>query len=463
MRRVYTCVGLYNAVGFGVCNNRGKFIRMTEKDSLRGLFNSKILPWVVCGLAAAFYCYEYLLRITPGLMVPNLQLAFSVKGMPLDATMIGHLSAFYYYAYWPMQLPVGLFMDRYGPRWILTMAVFCCAAGTALFASTTSYWVAASGRFAIGFGSAFAFVGVLKLASTWLPANRFAMVSGMTTTLGMVGAMLGGVILTDLIQSMGWRDTLIYSSYIGFVLVPIVWLIIRDTPPQGLSNVSPPVPRMSYAKLWSEIRFSMKNPQIWLAGIVGGLLMTPTIVFPELWGKLYLQTVHHLEEAESSHAVIMIFLGWAFGGPIAGFISDSIRRRKLPLIIGGLLTTILLLFFFYYPGLTLFQLKVLMFFIGVTSSVEVICFALGRENCPTSLAGTAIAVTNFLVVGFSFFQVVVAKILDYTWTETDLIVDQAKVYSAESYQIAMFVLPAATFLGFLVSFLLKETYCEAKQ
>lgn len=436
---------------------------MTQRNSLKGLFNSKILPWVVCGLAAAFYCYEYLLRIIPGLIVPDLQLAFSVKEMPLDATMIGHLSAFYYYAYTPMQLPVGLLMDRYGPRWILTMAVLCCAAGTAIFASTESYWVAASGRFAIGFGSAFAFVGVLKLASIWLPANRFAMVSGLTTTLGMVGAMLGDIILTDLIQSIGWRDTLISSSYIGFVLVPIVWLIIRDTPPQVKANASSPVPRMSYPKLWSEIRFSLKNPQIWLAGIVGGLLMTPTMVFPELWGKLYLQTVHHLEEAESSHAVIMIFLGWAVGGPIAGFISDSIRRRKLPLLVGGFLTTILLLCFFYYPNLTLFQMKVLMFLIGVTSSVEVICFALGRENCPTSLAGTAIAVTNFLVVSFSLFQVIVAKILDYTWVDPNVMTDQARIYSAESYQIAMLVLPIATFLAFLVTFLLKETHCEAKQ
>jgi sugar phosphate permease len=428
--------------------------------TLTGIFNRKILPWVICGLAAAFYCYEYLLRITPGLIVPYLQQAFSVRGMPLDATAIGHLSAFYYYAYTPMQLPVGLFMDRYGPRWILTIAVLCCALGTALFGTTESYWVAAFGRFSIGFGSAFAFVGVLKLASTWLPANRFAMVSGLTTTLGMVGAMLGDVLLTDLIQKMGWRDTLIYSSYIGFILVPVIWLIVRDAPSDLHRNEyqPKPVPSVSYAKLWLEIRFSLKNPQIWLAGIVGGLLMTPTMVFPELWGKQYLQTVHQFTEAQSSRAVIMIFLGWAVGGPIAGLISDSIRRRKIPLIIGGLLTTALLLIFLYYPGLNQLEMKVLMFLIGVTSSVEVICFALGRENCPTSLAGTAIAVTNFLVVSFAIFQVVVAKILDYTWNGD--IVDQTKIYSADSYQIAMFVLPAATFIGFLISCFLKETHCQ---
>ena len=230
------------------------------------LFHRSILPWVICGLAAAFYCYEYLLRITPGLMIPELQLAFSVKGQYLDATLIGHLSAFYYYAYTPMQLPVGLFMDRYGPRWILTFAVICCAAGTMLFGITTEYWIAAFGRFLIGFGSAFAFVGVLKLASTWLPADRFAMVSGLATTLGMIGAMMGGVILTDLIQAIGWRDTIIYSSYVGFVLGPIIWLVVRDAPSTvqaaSMVNVPPIKEKTSYRQLWDEIRLSMRNPQI---------------------------------------------------------------------------------------------------------------------------------------------------------------------------------------------------------
>ena len=431
--------------------------------SLSMRFNTNVLPWIICGLAAAFYCYEYLLRITPSLMVPELQRAFTVNGQYLDATLVGHLSGFYYYAYTPMQLPVGLLMDRYGPRSILTIAVVCCAIGTVIFGTTQIFGLAAFGRFAMGFGSAFAFVGVLKLASSWLPANRFGMVSGLATTLGMVGAMIGGVLLTDLIQLIGWRDTILYSSYVGIILVPIIWLVVRDAPPPSiavhLANTSNgEVVCTNYRQLWQEIRFSMKNRQIWINGVIGGLLMTPTMVFPELWGKLFLQTVHHFEPHEATKAVMMIFLGWAVGSPLSGLVSDWMLRRKLPLIIGALLTSALLMVFLFVPGLSITQIKVLLFLVGVTSSVEVICFAIGRENCPTSLAGTAVAVTNFLVVAFAFFQVVVAKVLDYTWD--GVIIDQAKVYSIQSYQTAMLVLPAATLMAFVLTFFLKETYCR---
>ncbi len=438
----------------------GKMPLSTGNQNLgsSSFFSVSILPWIICGLAAAFYCYEYLLRITPGLMIPELQRAFSVNGQYLDATLIGHLSAFYYYSYTPMQLPVGLFMDRYGPRRILTLAVISCALGTAFFGMTQSWWVAAFGRFWIGFGSAFAFVGVMKLAATWLPANRFALVSGLATTLGMVGAMIGGVLLTDLIQSMGWRNTIIYSSYAGFILVPVIWFVVRDAPSHSISQAQSTKTNINYKELWLEIRLSLKNPQIWINGVIGGLLMTPTMVFPELWGKLYLQTVHQFTAAEASRSVTMIFLGWAVGGPLAGFLSDYLGRRKMPLMIGTILTSILLLIFLYFPGLSSFGIKVCLFLIGVVSSVEVICFAIGRENCPANIAGTAVAVTNFLIVTFAFGQVIVAKILDVTWH--GVLIDQAKVYSIESYQTSMMVLPIATLLALLLCFFLKETYCR---
>lgn len=392
-------------------------------------------------------------------MVEHLQQAFTLNGNPLDATQIGHLSAFYYYAYTPMQLPVGLMMDRYGPRNILTLAVFCCAVGTLVFGTTHDVWMASLGRFLIGFGSAFAFVGVLKLASTWLPANRFALVSGLATTLGMVGAMFGETYLTFMIEEIGWRDTLNYSSYVGFLLFPIVWLIVRDAPPSNMTIVNTEaVKSISYRQLFIDILSALKNSQIWINGLIGCLIMAPTVVFAELWGIPYLKTVQQFTPEQSSVAVSMIFLGWAVGGPLSGFLSDLVGKRKPLLYLGSFVVSILLLFLFYYPELTQLQVNLLLFFVGFFSSVEIICFAIGRENCPLGLAGTVVAVTNFIIVCGAAFQVVAGKILDRTHDGT--MVDMMKVYSADNYRSAMLLLPLLTIAAMFICIFLKETHCR---
>ena len=103
---------------------------------------TSLLGWFICGVGALFYAYEYLLRIAPSAMEDALRLHFN-----LTATGFGFLSAVYYYAYVPMQLPVGILMDRYGPRRLLTFACFMCVIGTYLFTDTTSAQVSAIGRF----------------------------------------------------------------------------------------------------------------------------------------------------------------------------------------------------------------------------------------------------------------------------------------------------------------------------
>ena len=101
-----------------------------------------LTAWLVCGLGALYYAYEYLLRISPSAMEFALRSHFG-----LTATGFGILSSVYYYAYVPMQLPVGILMDRFGPRRLLTIACAICVLGTLMFANASSVGVAGAGRF----------------------------------------------------------------------------------------------------------------------------------------------------------------------------------------------------------------------------------------------------------------------------------------------------------------------------
>ena len=128
---------------------------MKKIGDLMNTKNKKLslMAWVICLIGAIFYCYEYLLRIEPSVMVTDLMKQFSVV-----ATGFGFITAAYYYAYTPMQLFVGVLIDRYGTRLMIGIGIITCAAGSFLFSVSSSVYVAAFSRLLIGFGSAFAFV-----------------------------------------------------------------------------------------------------------------------------------------------------------------------------------------------------------------------------------------------------------------------------------------------------------------
>lgn len=420
---------------------------------------SALYGWLVCGLGALFYCYEYFLRISPSVMTQDLMHVYHI-----DATLLGNLAAFYYYAYTPMQLPVGLLMDRFGPRRLLIVASLLCAVGTYLFAESGHLFVAQMGRFLVGFGSAFAFVGVLKLATIWLPPNRFAMIAGLTTALGMLGATGGDIALAVLVDRIGWHNTILLSASMGLVLALIILLILPEddgnTFIPGKTNSGSGRMTANFQQLLTGLGCLLRNPQMWCIGLIGCLLYLPTSAFAELWGIPYLEGVFGLTKTKAATAVSMIFLGWAVGGPLVGFMSDQFGRRKVPLITGALLATGIVLLIMYAPINTV-ELFILLFLIGVVTSVENLCFAIGREINHDHLAGTALALTNMLVMlGGIVFQPLIGMFLDMSWSGQ--MANGVRVYSPENYHFAMMVLPIGLIVAAFLGLFVKETYAMAK-
>jgi len=104
--------------------------------------SSPLLRWTIWVLAAVFYFYEFVLRVSPSVMVPELMTSFGIT-----ASAVGFLSACYLYAYAPMQLPVGILMDRYGIKKVLSSASLLCGLGALLFAFAHHLISASIGRF----------------------------------------------------------------------------------------------------------------------------------------------------------------------------------------------------------------------------------------------------------------------------------------------------------------------------
>lgn len=409
-----------------------------------------ILGWLVCLLGAIFYCYEYLLRIEPSVIVPELMRQFSAT-----ASSLGIMIALYYYAYTPLQMIVGILLDRYGTRLILTMAVTVCTAGSFLFGSAHNLYMLGVARFLIGFGSAFAFVGVLKLAAEWLPKHHFALFTGFTTALGMAGAMIGSMSLTFAAHKIGWQNTLRIGTFVGIIIIPLIWLVVRDTPKWKATHRGS---RTSFRQAFHGFWQIINNKQMWFSGIIGCIFYLSLSVFAELWGIPFLRAVYNLDPQTAAIACSMVFAGWLIGSPLNGWLSDKTKSRKRPLILGGFLAAITITIIIFKPlALSFATLCVLLFLFGLFSSTQIICFAISRENNPTHIAATAIGFTNLLIMlGGMIFQPLVGTILDITWTGQ--IVGGIRLYSAASYQHSFWILPIFILFGSFLAMLTRETH-----
>lgn len=406
--------------------------------------------WFVCSLAALFYCYEYLLRIEPSVMLPNLMTHFA-----LTASGLSFVIAMYYYAYTPLQAVVGVLTDYFGPKKVLTSAIGFCVVGCLLFVMTHNLWGAASGRFLIGIGSAFAFVGVLKLAAMWLPHNRFAMFVGMTTSLGMVGAMLGDIGLTWLLGKFGWEPILISSAIFGALLIPVFFFFVHENKKAFSSGE---LTQVNFRDAIDGLCLSLKNRQLIYAGLIGCTLYLSLSVFGEYWGIAYLN-----ETNEASARILtssmnsMVFLGWLIGGPLSGWLSDRLATRRLPLIVGNFFAALMISALIIWPHMLLPLKFIFLFLFGLFSSVEIICFSLARDLLPMKYAATALGVVNlFIMIGGMILTPLVGVILDFLWAGQ--MAEGHRIYTLSNYQVALATVPVMMFLAMILSYRLKETY-----
>lgn len=407
---------------------------------------------IICIIGALFYCYEFILRIVPGILQNELIASFG----NISASTFGQLAALYYFAYSPMQLPVGILMDRYGARRLLILACLCCTIGSFMFSYSSSLIIAGIGRFLVGFGSAFAFVGVLSSAISWLPTKVFSSVAGLMTTIGMLGLIYGEIKLTSLAKVLSLSSVLLLLVAIGAILTLIIFLFVKDNKQDNTTREQP------FNIFLKNALSILKTKEIWLIGFIGACLYTSLSVFGELWGNAYLENSHHLSKDNAAKTISMLFIGWAIGAPLSGYLSDKFNNRILPLLIGSIFSLLFISIVLYVPNISQTSLSILILLYGIFSSTEILVFILAKESITKTLPGTIFAITNMIVtLGGVIFQPLVGKLLDLC--SGNVTINGIHTYSIKDYQIALSILPIGLILTVFVIFILQRTSAKSRQ
>lgn len=421
---------------------------MTENYQKNGI-NRLTLAWVVWGLAATFYFSDYMARVAPGVMHRQLQLEFGI-----NEAGFGILTACFYIPYIIMQIPVGLTVDRLSIRGILTVMSLITALGCAVFGFSDGLLTASIGRMLIGFSAAFAFVSSLRLATSWFPPAMLGLLAGLTQALGMLGGAAGQAPVSFLVATMGWRHSMWVIACLFIALAALLYIFVRDKPHNlQLERAAPQ--RIS---ILASLKIILMHKQTWLNALYAGFLFAPTAVIGEDIGPAYLQFGRGLSPHSAAFATGLIFIGWGVGGPLSGWISDKIGRRKPLMIISAVCGIILSSIFVFAPQMPTSITYLVFFLFGLTNTGVAIAYAVSTEIHKKIVVGTSIAFTNMIsiFVGASL-QPIVGHLLDRS--------AGVRAYNLESFLLTDFQaglqwLPICSLIALGLAFSIKETNCK---
>ena len=415
--------------------------------------STSLTAWLVCVSAALFFFYEFI-----QMNMLNSIGAMLMADFHIDAAQLGNLSASYLYADALLLFPAGLIVDRTSVRLVTIIGMIVAIFFTILFALSPNAIYATLWHFIIGLGNAFCFLCCILLAARWFPPHRMALIVGLIITIAMLGGAVAQSPLAILAQHIGWRNTMWVNAGLGILILLAVISFVKDYPPEHANQHANQKSQLKAMGFWQSIQISLKNTQNWYSGIYTCLMNLPIILLGGLWGNMYLAQVDQLSSTKASTVPMMIFFGTMIGSPLAGFISDHLKQRKLPMIVGSILALLIILAIIYIKPLNYVELLILFLGLGIVTSTQVLSYPLIAESNSPLITGTATAFASIIIMGGgAAFQPFYGWLMDLHWNHAYL--NGQPIYSNHDFLLAMAIIPCAFILSFIISLLIRETSC----
>jgi sugar phosphate permease len=295
--------------------------------------------------------------------------------------------------YAAMQIPTGVMVDRFGPKRVLTVALFFLGLGQILLAVAHSYPLGLLARGVLGFGDALTFVSVLRLVAAHFPGRQYGLVTSFTAAIGYVGNLAATVPLALVLSGEGWTPTFFVAGVVTVVYTTVVILRVKDTP-----HAVPPVTvkAASFGELGRQVASVWRIPGTRLGFWVHFTTMFAPNVLTLLWAVPFLVQDQGRSAASASALLIVFVLGSMVGGPVIGTLITRRPSSRMPLV-GGYLAGAALVWALMLSWNGPIPLSILVpafAFLSLGGPASMIGFALARDYNPLMRVGTATGVVN---------------------------------------------------------------------
>ena len=351
--------------------------------------------WTIFGICASLFLMSLFYRASSAIIAPNL-----VADLNLSPHALGLMGAAFFYSFAVVQLPLGLFLDRVGPR--ITMAVlnFVGAAGAVIFAHADGMAGGVIGRAMLGLGMAANLMGPLKLLTSWFDPRKFATLSGLLLSVGTVGSLAATTPLAVLVEWLGWRNSFYFLAALNAFLAIWVLIIIRDMPSgkQGRNTIDEE--KGGFSSIPASLKTLFSSWNYWAISLSTFFRYGSYAAIQSLWAGPFLIEYLKLSPITAGNLLFMLSFGLILGSPFGGLVSDRfLSSRKKTIIVGIFLSALATLAFSQWRGTAyLSLLGSLLFAIGFFNSFGQVMYAHIKDLMPKEMSGTAMAGINFFTM-----------------------------------------------------------------
>ena len=249
----------------------------------------------------------------------------------IDASRLAVFTSVQVGVYACAQIPMGMLIDRFGPRRMLVTGALLMGIGQVLLGATSSYPVAIIARVIVGTADATAFLSVMRILPAWIPMRKTPVFTQLTGGLGYVGQFMSAVPFTLLLHSQGWTVAFAGLGGFGVLVAILVWLAVADTPdptPAGQTGQTGTTGAVAARpSIGTTLSVVVRHPACWIGFFVHFTLMSQ-IVFTLLWGKPLMTLGMGLSEAQASTVLVLNMAVSVVVGPFAGILSARAGRNR---------------------------------------------------------------------------------------------------------------------------------------
>ncbi|MEP6479934.1 MAG: MFS transporter [Rhodoglobus sp.] len=389
--------------------------------------------WLIFGIAAFAYLVAVLQRSSFGVAGVEATERFGVAAAALSTLAVVQLAV-----YAVLQVPVGVAIDRVGPRFLITLGACLMLAGQATLAIAPNLGVAIVARALVGAGDAMTFISAIRLLSSWFGGRSLPIASQWLGTTGQIGQVLSALPFSFALHAFGWTPAYLSAASLSVVAAVVVLVVVRNYPPETGPIVIPPerVPPLR------QLRDALARPGTQLGFWSHFVSQSSGTMFTLLWGFPFLSVALGYGPQGAALLLTYIVAVAAVCGPLLGLMSARFPLRRSNIVI--VIVTAMGIawgFVLAWPGHPpLWMIIVLLTVISIGGPGSLIGFDFARTFNPTRAHGSATGVVN--VGGFLasfvlvFFVGVVLDVIDSSQGGSGI---PSELYSFDAFRIAFLV------------------------